>query len=79
MDESRVRNRTVAAIFTSCLVMGVVSLGMSYWVDRQSERKWCATLTTLTEGYTAQTGQPLSERGRRLAANLAELRRSFHC
>jgi len=79
MDERQIRNRNIAAIFISCFLMGATVLAVSYGMIRQSEKRWCATLTTLTEGYTAPASTPPSDRGVRLAGNLSQLRRDYGC
>ena len=51
----------------------------SYDVVRYFERQWCDTLTTLTDGYTQPAATPPSDRAKRLAADLIELRRRYDC
>lgn len=65
----------VGVMFCSMLIMGVVT----FYMIRRSEQKWCATLETITDGYTAPAGTPVSERGRRLAQNLNDLRQQYGC
>jgi hypothetical protein len=71
--------RALAAVFFSMLLMGSLSLGVSYLTVRYFERQWCDTLRTLTDGYTEPASPPPSERGIRLAADLNELRRRYGC
>lgn len=66
----------VAVMFCSMLIMGMVT----FYLIRRSEQKWCATLQTITDGYTApDSTPPPSPRGRRLAQNLIELRKQYGC
>jgi hypothetical protein len=65
----------VVVLFCSMLVMGCVT----FYMIRRSEQKWCATLATLTDGYTAPASTPVTERGRRLAQNLIDLRKQYDC
>jgi hypothetical protein len=60
----------VAVLFVSGFAFGMVV---------QSQRKWCDLFDTLTEGYTAPASTPPTERGRKIAAQLRELSRSYHC
>jgi hypothetical protein len=65
----------IAVMFCSMLVMGTVT----FCLIRQSEQKWCATLQTITESYTAPSATPITDRGRRLIQNLIELRKQYGC
>jgi hypothetical protein len=71
--------KAVTVAFVSSFIMGATALTISVLLIKQSERRWCATLTTLTEGYTAPASTPPSDRGVRLAGNLRDLRRDYHC
>jgi hypothetical protein len=71
--------RNLLAIFSSMLLMGVLSLATSYYTVRYFEHQWCDTLTTLVDGYTEPASTPPSERSKRLAADLIELRRRYGC
>lgn len=44
---------------------------------RDSEHKWCGIVTTLDDAY--RETPPQSPAGRRIAVDLAELRREFDC
>jgi hypothetical protein len=46
-------------------------------IDRESNRRWCALLTTLDDAYK-QT-PPKTDAGRNLAAETVRLRREFGC
>jgi len=71
--------RKLAVVFLSMLLMGMISIGTSYAIVRYFERQWCDTLTTLTDGYTQPASTPPSDRAKRLAADLIELRRRYGC
>jgi len=71
--------RNILVIFISMAIMTAVSMSTSYFVVRYFERQWCDTLTTLTDGYTQPAATPPSDRAKRLAADLIELRRRYDC
>lgn len=78
-ERDRLLIRRLLPIFLSMLLMGFLSLGVSYATVRYFERQWCDTLTTLTDGYTQPAATPPSDRAKRLAADLIELRRRYGC
>lgn len=57
-------------------ILAVVIAGIAYTnhVQRESERKWCGILIILTGGPP-----PVTDRGRAVAAAMAQLRRDFGC
>lgn len=76
------RGARILPILLSSMLCSVLSISLSFWFFYISERKWCRLMVTLDEGYNApvQPGQPpLTERGRRLAEGIHDVRKSLPC
>jgi hypothetical protein len=53
------------------------SIGQQDRTERENDRRWCQLLTTLDDAYRA--APPQSETGRRLAADIHQLRAELGC
>lgn len=78
----------VTALVMSCVVIAAVSVQYANWTrqetiretqrqQRESERRWCALLSTLVDAYSAQP--PRSPAGVAVAERVTELHRQFGC
>ncbi len=68
----------IVIVFLSMLIMG----GVSFAMVRELGQKFCTLMVLLDDGYNApvQPGQPaLTERGKRIAAAVHDLRQSLGC
>jgi hypothetical protein len=61
----------------SMLATAAAGIWYTHHVQRDAERKWCGIVATLDDAYRASP--PQTTAGRRLAEEMAELRRQFHC
>jgi hypothetical protein len=68
-----------ALIVVIALQLAVAVNGIWYAnkVARDSEEKWCAIITSLDDAYRQQP--PSTDTGRRIAAEMHELRASLKC
>lgn len=79
----------VVVAFIACVLIAFASVGYASHVQRQAEhraelariesdRRWCALLTTLDEAYGTPPG-PSTDLGRKVAAEIHRLREGFGC
>lgn len=75
--------------FLACVVVAGSSVGYAGWVNAESQkraaaarvesdRRWCSLLTALDETYQGPPS-PTTELGRKVAAEIHELRVAFGC
>lgn len=92
---SRPRWRVLVVVVASTMAIGGAGIAYTNWAvgeqrkadrkaqtelrqaEREADRRWCRMLTTLDEAY--QAAPPQSETGRRLAADIHELRTDLGC
>jgi hypothetical protein len=67
----------LCAAFLSALVGSVAAIQYADHTRRESERKWCSVVTTLDDAY--HSTPPQTPIGRKIAADLARLRRDLGC
>ena len=67
----------LAVILVSALSVGMASIFYANHVARESERKWCSVVATIDSSYRATP--PTTPTGKKLAADMAALRRELHC
>lgn len=68
--------------FISVIVsVTLVNIAVTSYMVRLSEKKWCALIRTLDEGYNAPiAGSPRTPRGAQIGQDIHELRiRKLHC
>jgi hypothetical protein len=79
----------IAVSFIACVVIAGAGLFYTYYVQKQadrrstverveSDRRWCALLTDLDSAYNTSPG-PSTEIGRKVAAEIHQLRVAFGC
>lgn len=86
----RARELTMPVWYTAAIVIAMlVALGVFNFlyingavarqdrVERENDQRWCQLLTTLDDAYRA--APPQSETGRRLAADIHQLRQELGC
>lgn len=71
------RWRVWLAIASLSLTFAILSSLIGYVVDRRSDQRWCSIVTTMDETWRAQP--PPTSSGRKLAAEIAQLRKEFNC
>lgn len=61
--------------------VSLVNVGITSYLIRASEKKWCALISTLDEGYNAPVaGSPRTPRGAQIGQDIHILRISkLHC
>lgn len=68
---------TRIVIFVSVLAVLAFSIAYTNYVERQSSRKFCATVVLVNDAYRQQP--PTSDLGRQLAKDYEQLRSDLHC
>lgn len=71
------RAYAVGAIFLSAMLMAGVALVVALRANAESDRKWCEVVTTMDDAY--RSSPPQTDIGRKLANDMAELRRRLGC
>lgn len=64
-------------LVASSLVLAVGAVLIALHVNSESDRKWCSVVETIDSSY--RESPPQTPTGKKLAADMAELRRSLHC
>lgn len=67
----------VAAACVSSLAVGVASIQYANYVDEKSNKQWCQVVLTLDDAY--RQSPPQTEAGRKIAQEMARMRRDFDC
>lgn len=78
----------LATAYASAIIMGLVAMlfaadkaheaeSRAIETDRESSQKWCAVVVTLDDAYRQLP--PTTATGRRLAEEIAKLRKDFGC
>jgi len=67
----------LAVAFLSSIIMGVVAIQYTNYVDRSSNQQWCDLVNVLDDAY--RTSPPQTPIGKQLAATMAELKKRFEC
>ena len=68
---------SVLMILSCSLITAVVTVLWAAYIDRQSNHRWCALVSTLDDAYTQNP--PATETGRRVAQQIHVLRSDFGC
>ena len=76
-NRTRVGLYTLILLFFTVIVIGINSIWYANHVAQQNNRKWCSLVVTMDDAYRQQP--PTSPTGRKVAADMAALRRQFGC
>jgi hypothetical protein len=63
--------------FAVNVVIAIIVASFAVWLDNRSSMRWCDVVVTLDNAYHA--APPQTETGRKLASDMARLRRSLNC
>jgi hypothetical protein len=66
-----------AAMLASSLLCALGAVLIALHVNAESDRKWCSVVETIDRSYREQP--PTTPTGKKLAADMASLRRQLHC
>lgn len=64
-------------MLASSLAVGLLAVVISLHSQAESERKWCSVVGTIDGSY--RQSPPTTATGKKLAADMARLRRELHC
>jgi hypothetical protein len=65
------------AVVTSCLLVGLFAVVYARHESHEANRKWCKLVVTLDDAY--RRTPPSTESGKRVAAEIHNLRSEFQC
>jgi hypothetical protein len=68
---------SIAAIFVSMLVMGILGFAYTNHVQRTNDQKWCGLIAYLDDGYRA--APPTTNAGKEFARRISVMRENLHC